>query len=80
VISYTGKYTPNGNSYLSVYGWSTNPLVEYYILENFGTYNPSSGLTHKGSLTSDGSTYDVRHRGAPSTRFLTSCRSTRDNG
>ena len=42
-----------------MYGWSTNPLVEYYILEDFGTYNPASSLTHKGTLTSDGSTYDV---------------------
>ncbi|KZV95232.1 endo-1,4-B-xylanase B [Exidia glandulosa HHB12029] len=58
-VSFTGTYSPNGNSYLSVYGWSTNPLVEYYIMENFGTYNPASSLTHKGTLTSDGSTYDI---------------------
>ncbi|KAJ7054719.1 endo-1,4-beta-xylanase A [Mycena amicta] len=58
-ISFTGTYSPNGNSYLSVYGWSTNPLVEYYILEDFGTYNPSSGLTSKGSFTSDGGTYNM---------------------
>nr|AAG44994.1 endo-1,4-B-xylanase B [Phanerodontia chrysosporium] len=58
-ISFTANYQPNGNSYLSVYGWSTNPLVEYYILEDFGTYNPAVSLTHKGTLTSDGATYDV---------------------
>ncbi|KAH8781920.1 glycosyl hydrolases family 11-domain-containing protein [Hyaloscypha finlandica] len=58
-ISYTGTYSPNENSYLSVYGWTTSPLIEHYIVENFGTYNPSTGATKKGSVTSDGSTYDI---------------------
>ena len=59
MINYTGTWTPNGNSYLSVYGWTTDPLVEYYIVENYGTYNPSSGTSKKGTVDSDGSTYDV---------------------
>lgn len=58
-ISYTGSYSPSGNSYLSVYGWTTGPLIEYYIVENFGTYNPSTGATKKGSVTTDGSVYDI---------------------
>jgi endo-1,4-beta-xylanase len=58
-ISYTGTYSPNGNSYLSVYGWTTSPLVEYYIVEDFGTYNPSSAATHLGTVVSDGGTYDI---------------------
>ncbi|PYH47128.1 glycoside hydrolase family 11 protein [Aspergillus saccharolyticus JOP 1030-1] len=60
-ITYSGTWTPvdNGNSYLSVYGWTTSPLVEYYIVEHYGDYNPSSGLTELGTVTSDGSTYKI---------------------
>ncbi|KAH7265986.1 hypothetical protein FSOLCH5_013099 [Fusarium solani] len=58
-IKYSGTYKPNGNSYLAVYGWTRNPLIEYYIVENFGTYNPSSGATKKGEVNVDGSIYDI---------------------
>lgn len=59
VINYSGTYTYQGNSYLAVYGWTKDPLVEYYIVENFGTFNPSQGAQRLGSVTSDGGTYDV---------------------
>ncbi|KIJ48212.1 glycoside hydrolase family 11 protein [Sphaerobolus stellatus SS14] len=58
-IHYSGTYQPNGNSYLSVYGWTINPLIEYYIVESYGSYNPASAATKKGSVTCDGASYDI---------------------
>jgi len=58
-ITFTANFAPSGNSYLSVYGWTTSPLIEYYIVESYGSYNPGSGATLKGSVTSDGGTYDI---------------------
>jgi hypothetical protein len=57
-ISYSADYKPQGNSYLSVYGWFQNPLVEYYIIESWGTWRPPGG-TKKATVTSDSGTYEI---------------------
>ncbi|RYP43701.1 hypothetical protein DL768_009769 [Monosporascus sp. mg162] len=45
--------------YLSVYGWTRDPLVEYYVIENFGTYDPRSQSQKMGSVTCDGGQYEL---------------------
>lgn len=59
VLTYSGTYAPSGNSYLAFYGWTRSPLIEYYVVESFGTYNPSTGATVKGTVTTDGGVYDI---------------------
>jgi len=58
-IAYTGSLSATGDSLLALYGWTTSPLVEYYVIETYGTYNPGSAGTLKGTVTSDGSVYDI---------------------
>ncbi|ACR13952.1 xylanase / acetylxylan esterase [Teredinibacter turnerae T7901] len=64
VVNYEGYYgvSNSQNSYLALYGWTRNPLIEYYVIESYGSYNPSScnGGTNYGSFQSDGATYNVR--------------------
>lgn len=58
-ITYSGSFQTAGNGYLAVYGWTKNPLIEYYIVESFGNYDPSSAAQTKGSITVDGSSYKI---------------------
>ncbi len=57
-LDYGCNYQPSGNSYLCVYGWSQNPLVEYYIVDSWGSWRPPGGSS-KGQIYVDGGTYDV---------------------
>ena len=47
----------NGYNTISIYGWLTNPLVEYYITELGSLY--TADATFKGSVSSDGHTYNT---------------------
>lgn len=63
--TYECDYKPSdkegGNSYLSVYGWSIEPLIEYYIIEDWRNWvsSMSPDAVFKGILKVDGSVYDI---------------------
>ncbi len=53
--------TGGGYSYIGIYGWSTNPCVEYYIIDDsYSTMpvNPGND-TNKGPAAIDGGTYNL---------------------
>ncbi|MBN2441109.1 MAG: glycoside hydrolase family 11 protein [Spirochaetales bacterium] len=58
IVNYTVNYQPDGNSYLGVYGWATDPLIEYYIVDNWGTWRPP-GEGYMGTIDSDGEIYEI---------------------
>ncbi|HEX5401534.1 MAG TPA: glycoside hydrolase family 11 protein [Pseudonocardiaceae bacterium] len=58
-VNFTSSLNASGGtSLVSLYGWSTSPLVEYYVMENYVGSPPTAG-TFKGTVTSDGGTYNI---------------------
>ena len=58
MVEFGVDYQPRGNSYLCVYGWTVEPLVEYYIVDSWGNWRPPGAIS-KGTITIDGDTYDI---------------------
>ena len=57
-VSFSSSLSASGTSLVSLYGWSTSPLVEYYVIENYTGSAPTAG-TYMGQVTSDGGTYNI---------------------
>jgi len=65
----SGRNTAGTYSYIGIYGWSRNPLVEYYIVEDwFGNQwqsdttpitTSTTGGSEIGTFTVDGSVYQI---------------------
>lgn len=55
-----GIWQPSGNAYLTLYGWTTSPLIEYYVVDSWGSWRPP-GNGSSGSVSSDGGSYSL-HR------------------
>lgn len=54
-------FTKSGSdtAYIGIYGWSSSPLIEYYIIEDWlGDWRPNFD-SHEGTITVDGGSYDV---------------------
>jgi endo-1,4-beta-xylanase len=62
-FTYTKDGDGGGYSYIGSYGWTSNPCVEWYIVDDrFGTmpFNPYNA-TQKGIATIDGESYKLFH-------------------
>ncbi|HEX6523584.1 MAG TPA: glycoside hydrolase family 11 protein [Streptosporangiaceae bacterium] len=58
-VSFSNSLSASGGTTLvSLYGWSTNPLVEYYVEDNYVPAGNAAG-TFMGTMTSDGGTYNI---------------------
>jgi endo-1,4-beta-xylanase len=60
VFSYAADYAADGTSFMGVYGWTQNPLIEYYIVDSWGGGRPPGSRGERlGSVEADGGTYDI---------------------
>lgn len=61
LLHFDASFHSEGCSYLCVYGWTVDPLIEWYIVERFSHFSPSEDLISLGTFDVDGGTYENFH-------------------
>ena len=56
-VNFEYEFTSNGTNYYSIYGWSKDPLIEFYIMENWDM--PPIDEEKFGTISVDDSIYDM---------------------
>lgn len=62
IVCFEGTFNGGSNGFLAVYGWTKDPLIEYYVVESYGNWTPpgnTSDIIYKGTFTCDGGTYKI---------------------
>lgn len=58
-VDFGVDYQPSGNSYMCIYGWTKDPLIEFYIVESWGSWRPPGEPVALGTVIADGVEYDI---------------------
>ena len=58
-LEYEAEYAPKGNSFLGLYGWTRNPLLEYYIVEGYVDWALPPNIEDCGSYCINNKTYNL---------------------
>lgn len=61
IVYRADRFDAGDNSYLTLYGWSVDPLIEYYVVDNWGTAfrPPGPDSVALGTVESDGGNYRI---------------------
>ena len=60
-MAFTRQGSAGGFSFIGIYGWTVNPLVEYYIVEDSFGNGPAQPFAtqQRGNFTVDGAQYNI---------------------
>jgi endo-1,4-beta-xylanase len=62
-VQWSGSYVNSGGGAYGLYGWTVNPVVEYYVVEKAGAAGSPAAGAVVGSYASDGAMYTLyRHQ------------------